>query len=232
MARRMASEGRGLTRRQAAVGLAVLPLAACQPPPQTTATPPETSRQPAVPGALLELTELDPSIRLDIRYATANNFTGRILYEQARAFLVTAAAQAIVRASVAAKADGYGLLIHDAYRPWSVTKKLWDATPPAKRGFVADPKQGSRHNRGCAVDLTLYDRKTGKALEMPSGYDEFSPRAYRSYDGGSLVAVQNRARLERYMEAEDFIGISNEWWHFDYKDWANYPILDVAFSEL
>jgi zinc D-Ala-D-Ala dipeptidase len=228
----MAGEGRGLTRRQAAVGLAVLPLAACQPPPQTTARPPETSRQSAVPGALLELTELDPGIRLDIRYATTNNFTGRILYEQARAFLVTAAAQAIVRASLAAKADGYGLLIHDAYRPWSVTKKLWDATPPAKREFVADPKQGSRHNRGCAVDLTLYDRTTGKALEMPSGYDEFSQRAYRSYEGGSLVATQNRARLERYMEAEGFDGISNEWWHFDYKDWASYPILDVAFSEL
>jgi zinc D-Ala-D-Ala dipeptidase len=109
---------------------------------------------------------------------------------------------------------------------------LWDATPPAKREFVADPKQGSRHNRGCAVDLTLYDRTTGKALDMPSGYDEFSQRSYRSYDGGSLVATQNRARLERYMEAKGFDGISNEWWHFDYKDWANYPILDVAFSEL
>ena len=231
----MAGQGRRLTRRQAAIGLAALPfvpIGACN----RTTPPPLASPQPSAlpddPSALVELITLDGDIHLDIRYATTNNFTGRILYPQARAFLVMAAAGALVRAQVAAKADGYGLLIHDAYRPWSVTKALWDSTPPAKRGFVADPKQGSRHNRGCAVDLTLYDRRTGQAVEMPSAYDEFSERAYRSYDGGSALASQNRARLERYMAAQGFVGISNEWWHFDYQDWPNYPILDVAFSAL
>jgi zinc D-Ala-D-Ala dipeptidase len=138
----------------------------------------------------------------------------------------------LVRAHLSARTDGFGLLIHDAYRPWSVTKKLWDATPPSKREFVANPKQGSRHNRGCAVDLTLYDLSTGDVLVMPSSYDEFSERSYRSFSGGSAVATQNRDRLERYMSAEGFVGISNEWWHFDYRDWANYPILDVPFEAL
>jgi zinc D-Ala-D-Ala dipeptidase len=237
MARRMAGEGRGLTRRQAASGLAVLPfaampLASCSPPPPP---PPVTrGRRPVVTGraTLAELVMLDRDIRLDIRYATTNNFTGRVLYDQPRAFLVTAAAQALVRAQAAAKADGYGLLIHDAYRPWSVTKKLWDATPPGQREFVANPKQGSRHNRGCAVDLTLYERQSGQAVEMPSGYDEFSERSYRNYNGASLLARQNRERLERYMQAEGFTGISNEWWHFDFRDWAQYPVLDISFAQL
>lgn len=232
----MVGEGRGLNRRQAAAGLAVLPIAACQPSPQTASKQPMAGPEikPAYdnPNALLELSALNPDIRLDIRYATPNNVTGVKLYDQARAFLVVAAAKALVRAQVAAKADGFGLLIQDAYRPWSVTKKLWDATSPAKRGFVADPKQGSRHNRGCAVDLTLYDRNTGQAIEMPSAYDEFSARAYRSYSGGSVQAINNRDRLERYMQDSDFVGISNEWWHFDYQDWANYPIMDVAFSDI
>lgn len=232
----MVGTRRCITRRDAVLAIAALPLAACNPLPSKA---PEPSKAPgdnggAVPGpnTLVELTRLSADIRLDIRYATTANFTGRILYDQPRAFLVTAAAQAILRASEAAKAEGFGLLIHDAYRPWAVTKKLWDATPPEKREFVANPKQGSRHNRGCAVDLTLYDRATGLAVEMPSEYDEFSPRAYRSYAGGSAAATRNRALLEHYMQAEGFIGISNEWWHFDFKDWAQYPIMDIAFSAL
>jgi D-alanyl-D-alanine dipeptidase len=232
----MVGTRRCITRRDAALALAAMPLAACNPlpskPPQPSKAGGDTGDIGAGPNALAELTRLSPDIHLDIRYATKANFTGRILYDQPRAFLVTAAAQAILRASAAAKADGFGLLIHDAYRPWSVTKKLWDATPKAKRGFVADPKQGSRHNRGCAVDLSLYDRATGMAAEMPSDYDEFSARAYRSYDGASTAATRHRAQLESYMQAEGFIGISNEWWHFDYKDWAQYPIMDVPFSAL
>jgi zinc D-Ala-D-Ala dipeptidase len=227
----MVGTRRCITRRDAALALAAIPLAACNPLPSKTPRPSKASGDTrSGPNALVELARLSPDIHLDIRYATKANFTGRILYDQPRAFLVTAAAQAIFRASVAAMADGFGLLIHDAYRPWSVTKKLWDATPKAKREFVADPKQGSRHNCGCAVDLSLYDRATGLAVEMPSDYDEFSARAYRSYAGGNTAAMRHRALLERYMQAEGFIGISNEWWHFDFKDWAQYPIMDVPFS--
>jgi zinc D-Ala-D-Ala dipeptidase len=246
MVRRMVGQGRvtdhfpALTRRDMIMVMvlgscASFALGACKPAPPITAPYTKTvPPKPAVqrPDTLTELTKLGSDIRLDIRYATTRNFTGVQLYDEPRAFLVHAAAQALIRAHMAAQADGYGLLIHDAYRPWRVTKKLWDMTPPDKRGFVANPKQGSRHNRGCAVDLTLYDRATGNAVRMPSGYDEFSRRAYRSYDGGSADETANRARLERYMEAEGFIGISNEWWHFDYKDWANFPILDVPFAKI
>ncbi len=228
----MVGEGRGLNRRQAAAGLALLPIAACQPSPKAAKSPPPNLGQLNASSALLELVTLDRDIRLDIRYASTNNFTGRILYAQPRAFLVISAAQALLRAHLAARAEGFGLLLYDAYRPWSVTKKLWDATPRSKREFVANPKIGSRHNRGCAVDLTLYDLATGNVVEMPSEYDEFSKRAYRSYNGGDASATQNRARLERYMTMQGFAGISNEWWHFDFRDWANYPILDIPFEAL
>ncbi len=235
----MAGKGRSIdtpvSRRDVAMGFAVLPLAACQPAPRS-APKPRVYTAPHVvtpgPAALVELIKLDPGIRLDIRYATPNNFTGIQLYDEPRAFLVGAAAQALVRAQAAAWADGYGLLIYDAYRPWQITKNLWDMNPPEKRGFLSNHMQGSRHNRGCAVDLSLYSRSTGNAVSMPSGYDEFSKRAYRDYSGGSTTETANRARLERYMEAEGFFGISNEWWHFDYKDWAKFQILDVPFSRI
>jgi len=129
------------------------------------------------PADLVELTRLDPTIKLDIRYATSRNFLGTPLYSQARAFLQRPAAEAVLRVQRALAEEGYGLLVHDAYRPWYVTKIFWDATPADKHNFVADPATGSRHNRGCAVDLTLYDLKTGRAAEMPSLYDEMSERA-------------------------------------------------------
>src|SRR6266550_8828841 len=116
------------------------------------------------PPDLVEVVSLDPTIRLDIRYATSNNFLGTPLYEEARAFLQRPAAEALVRVHRALAAKGYGLLIYDAYRPWYITKIFWDATPPDKHQYVADPAHGSRHNRGCAVDLTLFDRATGRAV--------------------------------------------------------------------
>src|SRR3954471_874787 len=134
---------------------------------------------------LVEIVKLDPTIRLDIRYATSNNFLGTPVYSEARAFLQRPAAEAVVRANSKLKEQGYGLLIHDGYRPWYVTKIFWDATPDDKKIFVANPAEGSKHNRGCAVDLSMYDLKTGDAVEMPSGYDEMSPRAFANYAGGS-----------------------------------------------
>ena len=174
-----------------------------------------------------------PGIHLDIRYATANNFTGRQLYDQPRAFLVRPAAQALVQAHRAAQAEGYGLTVFDAYRPWQITKKLWDATPVGPlRNYVANPKKGSKHNRGCAVDLSLHRLDTGLLVEMPSGYDEFTSRAHRDFMDATPSAVANRGRLERLMEAEGFRGISNEWWHFDFMGWQDFPILDIAFDEI
>lgn len=225
-------------RREVVLGLAAVPLTTCVPMRPDSDVPFISARKatklaPGDPKRLVELVKLDPSIKLDMRYATANNFTGRVLYSQARAFLTAAAAQAVVRASAAAGADGFGLNIYDAYRPWRVTKQLWDATPNGpKKNYVANPKRGSKHNRGCAVDLTLYDRKTGALVEMPTEFDDFSEKAHRGYAGANAEATANRARLQRYLEAEGFVGLSNEWWHFDFTGWQDYPVLDLPFYKI
>ena len=184
------------------------------------------------PSDLVEVISLDPTIRLDIRYATSNNFLGTPLYEEARAFLQRPAAEAVVRVHRALAAKGYGLLIYDAYRPWYITKIFWDATPPDKHQYVADPAHGSRHNRGCAVDLTLFDRSTGRAVEMPSGYDEMSERAHPDYSGGTSEQRKNRALLRSVMEAEGFTVYEFEWWHFDYRDWHSYAVQNVRFADI
>jgi D-alanyl-D-alanine dipeptidase len=181
---------------------------------------------------LVELIKLDPTIKLDIRYASTNNFLSTPMYSQARAFLQRPAAEALARAHQALKKQGYGLLIHDAYRPWYVTKMFWEATPEDKKIFVADPKEGSKHNRGCAVDLTLYDLRTGAVVQMPSGYDEMSERAYADYSGGTPEQRERRAILRRAMEKEGFTVYPQEWWHFDYKDWKEYPVMNVRFEEV
>lgn len=181
---------------------------------------------------LVELTKLDPTIKLDIRYASSNNFMGAPFYTEARAFMQRPAAEAVVRANKELKQQGYGLLVHDAYRPWYVTKMFWDGTPDDKKIFVADPKKGSNHNRGCAVDITLYDLKTGKELEMPSGYDEMSERAYADYHGGTEDQRRLRAILRSAMERQGFTVYEYEWWHFDYRDWEQYPVMNIKFEDL
>ncbi len=181
---------------------------------------------------LVELVKLDRTIKLDIRYATSNNFLGRPVYKEARAFLQRPAAEALSRANKVLRKNGYGLIIHDGYRPWSVTKIFWDATPADKKEFVADPAQGSRHNRGCAVDLSLFDLKTGKEVVMPSGYDEMTERSHINYTGGTDEQRRLRDMLRTAMEPEGFAVYEPEWWHYDYKDWKEYPILNTGFSEI
>jgi D-alanyl-D-alanine dipeptidase len=181
---------------------------------------------------LVEIVKLDPTINLDIRYATSNNFLGRPVYKEARAFLQRPAAEALARVNKALRTKGYGLIIHDGYRPWSVTRLFWDATPDDKKQFVADPSQGSRHNRGCAVDLSMFNVRTGKTVTMPSGYDEMTERSHINYRGGLAKSRRLRDMLKAAMEAEGFQVYEPEWWHYDYKDWKEYPILDVAFSDI
>ena len=195
------------------------------------ATPPVEGGQFRRPD-LVELTKLDPTIKLDIRYATDQNFLSTAMYSQARAFLQRPAAEALVRANQRLHAEGYGVLIHDAYRPWYVTKMFWDATPNDKKIFVADPAQGSRHNRGCAVDLTLYDLATGKPIDMPGTYDEMSPRSFPDYTGGTSLQRWHRDLLRGAMESDGFAVYDSEWWHFDYQDWREYPILNAPFEML
>jgi D-alanyl-D-alanine dipeptidase len=181
---------------------------------------------------LVELTKLDPTIRLEIRYATTNNFLGTRFYSEPRAFMQRPAAGAVVRANRKLKTYGYGLLIHDAYRPWYITKVFWDATPDDKKIFVADPAKGSRHNRGCAVDLTLYDLRTKRLVEMVSTYDETTARAYPDYPGGTSLQRWHRKLLRDAMEAEGFTVYSAEWWHFDYQDWQKYLIGNIRFEQI
>lgn len=195
------------------------------------AIPPKEPGRRAKPD-LVDVGRLDSTIRLDIRYATTENFIGAQFYSQARAFLQRPAAEALLRVHRALRPLGYGLLIHDAYRPWYVTKMFWDATPESQKQFVADPQKGSRHNRGCAVDLSLYDRTTGRPVEMTSGYDEFSHRAYPNYPGGTSLQRWYRSLLSRAMEAEGFKVFAWEWWHFDYKDWNDYPLGTATFEEI
>lgn len=196
---------------------------ASSPPPS-----PSGSRAPD----LVDLAALDPGIRLDIRYATEDNFMGAVFYRQPRAFLQRPAAEALLRVHRRLESRGYGLLVYDAYRPWFVTRMFWDATPAHQRDFVADPAKGSRHNRGCAVDLTLYDRDTGEPVEMTGGYDEFSERSHAWYPGGTSRQRWHRDLLRQAMEAEGFTVYPYEWWHFDHRDWRHYPILNLTFEEL
>jgi D-alanyl-D-alanine dipeptidase len=194
------------------------------------AKPPEEADR--LPSDLVEVQPLEPTIRLDIRYATTNNLLGTKVYDEPRAFLQRPAAEALIRVHRALAKQGYGVLIHDGYRPWYVTKIFWDATPDDKHEFVANPARGSRHNRGCAVDLTLFELGTGKVVEMPSTYDELSERAHADYPGGTAEQRRTRGVLRAAMEAEGFAVYDVEWWHFDYKDWKLYPLGNVMFDKI
>ncbi len=199
---------------------------------EALAAKPPPERGEFAASDLVELVTLDDTIKLDVRYATANNFLSTPFYTRARAYLQRPAAEALARAHRKLREHGYGLLVHDGYRPWHVTKMFWEATPERSRLFVADPSQGSRHNRGCAVDLTLYDLKTGAAVEMVGGYDEMSDRSYPDYLGGTSAQRWHRELLRRAMEAEGFTVYEAEWWHFDYRDWKKYAISNLTFEEV
>jgi len=181
---------------------------------------------------LVELTKIDSTINLDIRYATKNNLVGRAVYKEARAFLQKPAASALVKVIDELKPLGYGLLIFDGYRPWSVTKLFWDITPEENKKFVANPKDGSRHNRGCAVDLSLYELKSGKEIQMTGEYDEMSERSYKNYPGGTKKQRKLRNLLISKMEKNGFEVYEYEWWHFDYNGWEKYRIQNIQFSEI
>jgi D-alanyl-D-alanine dipeptidase len=195
------------------------------------ATPPAESGS-FRPAELVELTKLDTTVRLDVRYATENNFLGTKLYEEPRAFLQRPAAEALARANRALRFQRFVLLVHDAYRPWYVTKIFWDATPDSLRWLVANPAQGSKHNRGAAVDVSLYDLVSQRVVEMPSTYDESTGRAAAGYPGGTARERWHRALLKRVMEHEGFTVNPLEWWHFDYKDWKSYAIGNQRFEQI
>ncbi|MYF76455.1 MAG: M15 family metallopeptidase, partial [Acidobacteria bacterium] len=181
---------------------------------------------------LVRVPDLDPTIRLDVRYAGENNFMGTAFYQVADAFLQRPAAEALARAHAAFGDHGYGVIVHDGYRPWRVTKMFFDATPEHQRIFVADPASGSRHNRGAAVDIGLYDRATGEVQVFVSGYDEFSERAFPGYVGGTSEQRWLRELVRQVMEREGFDVYEHEWWHFDYGAWERYGIQNVPLHRI
>ena len=196
-----------------------------------TGHPPHASG-PVQPSDLVDVHTIDPTIHLDIRYARRDNFLGMSVYTSARAFLQRPVAQALLAAHRALRADGYGLVIFDAYRPWFVTRLFWDATPAGLKHYVAYPAQGSNHNRGVAVDVTLYDLHTGNQVEMGSAYDEFSPRAFTNYPGSTSLVRTRRQLLRTCLCAAGFTSYQREWWHFDARHPGHYPILNMPFERL
>jgi zinc D-Ala-D-Ala dipeptidase len=178
---------------------------------------------------LVDVTNIIPGIVLDIRYATTNNFTGQKLYPVARCCLRKEAAESLKAVQEELKGMGLALKIFDGYRPLSVQKKMWAIC--SNPDFVADPAKGSRHNRGAAVDLTLI-KLDGTELPMPTAFDDFTEKAHRKYMNLPADAIKNRALLERVMQEHEFVGLGTEWWHFDFKNWKDYKILDVDYSQI
>jgi D-alanyl-D-alanine dipeptidase len=179
---------------------------------------------------LVEIKKYIPEIVLDIRYATTNNFTHHRMYPQARAFARLPVVMALKDVEADLKTRGLGLKIYDAYRPYTITEKFYEVTPDTN--FVADPRKGSKHNRGCAIDLSLIDLKTGKELDMPTGFDSFSRKAGANYPDLPQQQIVNRELLKSVMQAHGFRVIATEWWHYDFNGWAKYPLLDIPFAAI
>jgi len=175
---------------------------------------------------LVDLTEFIPGLVIDLRYATENNFLGARFYSGSTPLLQRPVAQDLREVQRVLENKGIGLIVYDAYRPWWVTRVFRDASPQEHHGFLADPAKGSRHNRGCAIDIGLVRLNDGLILEMPSDFDEFSPRAFVTWDQGSQESLDNRDLLIETMESNNFSVNPSEWWHFDHKSWPKYPILN------
>lgn len=181
------------------------------------------------PSDFVEVATLDASIRVELPYATEQNFTKKKLYPVARCYLRREVAGALVEAHRSLEVHGLGLKIWDGYRPRSVQYAMWKASPTP--GFVGDPKRGSRHNRGAAVDVTLWDLKTGEDLTMPTPYDEFSLKAHSSYEALPPEVLKRRKLLQEAMRANGFSTIRSEWWHFDFRGWENFSLEDIPIEE-
>ena len=171
-------------------------------------------------------------ICLDVRYARSDNFIGVQVYAEPRVFLLKHVAEDLLRVRDQLRGAGYGLLIFDGYRPWSVSKYFWDHSSQEMRAFLADPAEGSSHNRGCAVDLSLFDLNTGAAVSMPSDFDEMNEKSHRDYSGGTEASRRARDTLRNAMESNGFTGIPNEWWHFNHSSRHEWPVMNFSFEEI
>lgn len=179
---------------------------------------------------LVEIKKAIPNITLDIRYATQNNFMQQVMYRQARAFARKPVVGALKKIQQELNKKGLGLKIFDGYRPYAITVEFYKKA--SDKNFVANPAKGSKHNRGCAVDLTLINLKTGKELPMPTPYDSFSAAAAANYEPVSPVQRKNRNLLISTMAKYGLRVLENEWWHYDFVGWKNYQLMDIPFEKL
>lgn len=178
----------------------------------------------------VDLEEYLPDAVLDIRYATDNNFTGEVIYTEAKAFARLPVAKALQKVQSDLKEQGLTLKIFDAYRPYAATMRFYEVYPDTM--YVAAPWHGSRHNRGCAVDVSLVDRETGEEIPMPTPFDAFTEAAHPTYDDLAEEVIQNRQILIDVMNQHGFTVYPYEWWHYDYQGWEDYKLMDVSFGEL
>lgn len=179
---------------------------------------------------LVDLEKFVPGLALDIRYATANNFTGTVIYNLAKAYARKPVAEALLRVQNELKSKGLGIKMFDGYRPYKATVKFYEVYKDTT--YVASPYRGSRHNRGCALDLTIIDLKTGEELKMPTEYDSFKKEAWPRTPVADPLIRANRAMLIEVMEKNGFKVNGSEWWHFDFIGWKNYEVMDIDFEEL
>lgn len=190
----------------------------------------KTSCQKNRNNVLVDLSQVIPGIQIDLRYATSNNFTHKQIYTIPKAYLRLPAATALAKAQELLKAYGYGLKVYDAYRPYAATLLFWEVVKDTL--YVASPKTGSRHNRGCAVDVTIVDLTTGAEVEMPTAYDDFSPKAGVAYIPNKMEPLKNRQMLIDAMQMNGFTVMPSEWWHYDFTGWERFGLLDIPFEEL
>ncbi|MBS1511455.1 MAG: D-alanyl-D-alanine dipeptidase [Bacteroidetes bacterium] len=180
---------------------------------------------------MVDIKKQIPAMVLDLRYSTTNNFMHQKLYPQLHTtFLRKPAADALLKVMQALQPLGLSIKIFDAYRPYSITEKMWE--PVKDDRYAADPKKGSGHNRGIAVDLTLIDTKTGKELAMGTGFDNFSDTAHHAFTHLPEAVLKNRLLLKNTMEQFGFKALDTEWWHYSLPDAAKYELLDVEFGKL
>ncbi len=179
---------------------------------------------------LIDLEKFVPGLILDIRYATTNNFTGEKIYNLSKAYARKPVAEALKKIQVELKKEGLGIKMFDAYRPYKATVKFYEVYHDTT--YVASPYRGSRHNRGCALDLTIIKLSTGEELQMPTGYDSFKKEAWPTSIVKDPIIKKNRAKLITVMEKHGFKVNSSEWWHYDFIGWKQYEVLDIDFEEL
>ena len=204
------------------LALVLLALASCAAPALVIETEPPTQ------DPLVEVAAQDGRIRVLAVYATPDNFVGEALYPEPRIFLRRSAMERLSRVQSALESRGMGLMVFDGYRPWSVTRRMWEVI--GDPDYVADPSKGSRHNRGMAVDVTLVDGR-GNRLPMPTDFDAFVPEARADAEVLEPMRTNRRVLIEA-MAAQGFRVLSSEWWHFDCDGWEERALLDVPIDRI